>query len=170
MCSVFISVMCSSPAGFHVPTQNQFSLLWEHVQVGKTVNSAWKRGILLNVQLLKVSALDPSGSLHSFQATPGKRRLLEPLPADSFVQNTAQQRHHPFFLPTHWLLYKGAEFQARRTSSEGRGPSFSRQPLLLCSRVGLLRGHYFLLSSSSTYLLSSVCCLGVYKVQLWSHL
>lgn len=136
MCSVFISMMCSSPAGFHVPTENQFSLLWEHVQVGKTVDSAWKRGILLNVQLLKVSALDPSGALHSFQATPGKRRLLEPLPADSFVQNTAQRRHHPSFLPTHWLLYKGAESQARRTCLG------EQRPLLLKAATPLFHGRF----------------------------
>lgn len=169
MCSVSISVSGSSPTGFHVPTENQFSLLWEHVQVGKTVNSAWKSGLLLNVQLLKASALDPSGASHSFPATPEKRHLSGLLPADSFVQNTAQHRHHPFFLPTRWLIYKGAGSQAHRTCLRERLLSIKAATAPLFHRrfavMTLLS-----ISPSNIYILSSVCCPGVYKAQLWSHL
>lgn len=46
LCSVFISVICLALTGFHVPPENQFSLLWEKWPGGKRCTfcmKEWKK-------------------------------------------------------------------------------------------------------------------------------
>ena len=62
---------------------------------------------------------------------------LEPLHADSFSLNAAEQRHHQFFLPTPWLHYKGAKSQASNASKSRRLSLLKATTFFLCSPAKL---------------------------------
>ena len=94
---------------------------------------------------------------------------LEPLHADSFSLNAAEQRHHQFFLPTPWLHYKGAASQTSNASRADASLS-SRQPLFFFapSKVNCNNITFYAIQLAPTFW--AVCYLGVWKSRLWSYL
>lgn len=133
-----------------------------------------RMGFFFKVQLLKVSALYSSGMLYKFSGTSKE---------EAFTWSLFMQIHFHWMQPSRdtissWLHHQHLGFFTKELShkpighaSKSRCLSLLKATILfLCSKGGLLQWHYIQLNSTSTYLLNSVCYLGVCKSQLSSYL